>query len=67
VISVLVANTFPYNLAHLPAVTVPCGAADGLPVGLQLAGAPLADVRVLQAAYAYEQTGAWTARRPSLA
>jgi aspartyl-tRNA(Asn)/glutamyl-tRNA(Gln) amidotransferase subunit A len=67
VISVLVANTLPYNLAHLPAVSVPCGDADGLPVGLQLAGAPLADARVLQAAYAYEQARAWRPQRPSLA
>lgn len=66
VISALIANTFPYNLAHLPAVTVPCGEADGLPVGLQLAGAPLADARVLQAAYAYEQTSTWQQPRPSL-
>jgi aspartyl-tRNA(Asn)/glutamyl-tRNA(Gln) amidotransferase subunit A len=64
VISALIANTFPYNLARLPAVSVPCGVAGGLPVGLQLAGAPLADAQVLQAAYAYEQTGSWQAGRP---
>ncbi len=66
VISALITNTFPYNLAHLPAVSVPCGDAGGLPVGLQLAGAPLADARVLQAAYAYEQAASWQARRPPL-
>lgn len=67
VISALIANTMPYNLARLPAVSVPCGDVDGLPVGLQLAGAPLTDTRVLQAAYAYEQAGPWHARRPKLA
>jgi aspartyl-tRNA(Asn)/glutamyl-tRNA(Gln) amidotransferase subunit A len=66
VISALIANTFPYNLAHLPAVSIPCGHADGLPVGLQLAGAPLDDARVLQAAYAYEQTNTHEQRRPLL-
>jgi aspartyl-tRNA(Asn)/glutamyl-tRNA(Gln) amidotransferase subunit A len=66
VISALIANTFPYNLARLPAVSVPCGDASGLPVGLQLAGAPLADARVLQAAYAYEQTGPWQQKRPRI-
>ncbi len=67
VISVLIANTMPYNLARLPAVSVPCGDVGGLPVGLQLAGAPLADTRVLQAAHAYEQARPWQARRPPLA
>jgi aspartyl-tRNA(Asn)/glutamyl-tRNA(Gln) amidotransferase subunit A len=67
VISALIANTFPYNVAGLPAVSVPCGQSDGLPVGLQLAGAPLDDLRVLQAAYAYEQTSGWHQPRPEIA
>src|SRR5689334_22675892 len=29
VINALIANTFPYNLAHAPAISVPCGTADG--------------------------------------
>lgn len=41
-------NTWPFNAARVPAVTVPCGAgADGLPVGLQLAGAPFSEARLL--------------------
>ena len=40
----------PANLAGLPAVTVPVGFADGLPVGLQIVGRPLDEVSVLQAA-----------------
>lgn len=65
VVMALIANTMPYNLAHLPAVSLPCGLADGLPVGLQLAGAPFDDVRVLQAGYAFEQATDWDRRRPS--
>jgi aspartyl-tRNA(Asn)/glutamyl-tRNA(Gln) amidotransferase subunit A len=43
--------SYPFNLSHGPAVSVPCGLTDeGLPVGLQLAGPRLADDLVLRAA-----------------
>ena len=43
-------HTYPYNLTRLPAGSVRAGfAADGMPVGLQLVGHQLGDVRVLQA------------------
>jgi aspartyl-tRNA(Asn)/glutamyl-tRNA(Gln) amidotransferase subunit A len=58
-----VTNTMPYNFAHLPAASVPCGFAGGMPVGLQLAGAPFDDARVLRAAHAYEQSTEWHRRR----
>ncbi|NLF14038.1 MAG: Asp-tRNA(Asn)/Glu-tRNA(Gln) amidotransferase subunit GatA, partial [Anaerolineaceae bacterium] len=45
----------------LPAISVPCGfTAEGLPLGLQLVGAPLDEVRVLRAAYAYEQVASFS-------
>ena len=64
VISAAIVNTMPYNFAHLPAVSVPCGFSDGLPVGLQLAGGPFADALVLRAAFAYEQATDWHRQRP---
>jgi aspartyl-tRNA(Asn)/glutamyl-tRNA(Gln) amidotransferase subunit A len=46
--------TVPANLAGIPAVSVPCGRVNGLPVGLQVMGKPFEDERVLDVAYAYE-------------
>ncbi|HLC45111.1 MAG: glutaminyl-tRNA synthase (glutamine-hydrolyzing) subunit A [Candidatus Doudnabacteria bacterium RIFCSPHIGHO2_01_FULL_50_11] len=45
----------PINLAGVPAMSVPCGFVDQLPVGLQLIAPHFAEERLLQAAYAYEQ------------
>ncbi len=59
--------TGPYNLAGLPAISIPAGFdAAGLPIGLQLVGHAWQDARVLRAARAYERATDWTARRPPL-
>ena len=47
--------TVPVNLAGIPAISVPCGRAGGMPVGLQIMGRPWEDERVIDVAYAYEQ------------
>ena len=48
--------TSAYNLSGSPAVSVPCGVAEGtLPAGLQLAAAVGADALLLSAAHAYEE------------
>jgi aspartyl-tRNA(Asn)/glutamyl-tRNA(Gln) amidotransferase subunit A len=47
--------TAPANLAGIPAISVPCGRVDGLPVGLQLMGRQFEEERIIDAAYAYEQ------------
>lgn len=47
--------TIPVSLAGLPAVSVPCGLSQGLPVGLQIIGAPFNEAGILKVAHAYEQ------------
>jgi aspartyl-tRNA(Asn)/glutamyl-tRNA(Gln) amidotransferase subunit A len=46
--------TVPMSLAGIPAISIPCGLADGLPVGLQLAGPAFSENRLLDAAHALE-------------
>lgn len=46
--------TVPANLAGLPAISIPCGSVDGLPVGLQLLGRRFGERTILNAAHAYE-------------
>ena len=59
------ANTRPFNYLGLPAVSVPCGFdPNGLPIGLQIAGRPFAEARVLQVADAYQRDTDWHTRRP---
>ncbi len=58
--------TVPVNMAGLPAISVPCGFVDDLPVGLQLIAKPFAEETLFQAAHAYEQTAGWHSRRPVL-
>jgi len=50
------ANTTPVNLANLPAVSVPAGEADGLPVGLQLVGPKFGEETIINAAAAVESS-----------
>lgn len=48
------------NLAGVPGISLPCGMTENkLPIGLQLLAAPFDEVRLMQAAYAYEQAHRW--------
>lgn len=60
----LLRNTRPFNVWGLPAISVPCGFTEGgLPIGMQIAGAPWREDVVLRLAHAYEQATAWHKRR----
>jgi aspartyl-tRNA(Asn)/glutamyl-tRNA(Gln) amidotransferase subunit A len=56
--------TYPFNLTKNPSASIPCGFADGLPVGLQVTGALYDDLTVLQACAAYETAAgaSWPSR-----
>ncbi len=58
--------TIPANLAGLPCISIPCGASDGLPVGLQIMGRPFAEGTLLRVAYAFEQSTDFHLRRPPI-
>jgi Asp-tRNA(Asn)/Glu-tRNA(Gln) amidotransferase A subunit family amidase len=61
------ACTLPVNMAGLPALSVPCGLADGLPVGLQLMGPAWSELSLLRLGRAYEAITAaadWRALKP---
>lgn len=58
--------TIPVNLAGIPAISIPCGMADGLPVGLQIIGKALDESTVLRAAHAFEQNTGYHKERPEL-
>ena len=47
--------TLPGNVAGLPGISLPCGLADGLPVGVQFVGKPFDESTLLRLAFAYEQ------------
>ncbi len=59
--------TAPFNLAGLPALSVPCGFTDGkLPIGLQLISRHWGEAKALQAGHAFEQATQWHNQRPNI-
>ena len=58
--------TIPVNMAGLPAISLPCGTHEGLPIGLQLIGKLLDESTLLRAAGAYEAATEWHKMRAGL-
>ncbi|MCL2615687.1 MAG: Asp-tRNA(Asn)/Glu-tRNA(Gln) amidotransferase subunit GatA [Dehalococcoidia bacterium] len=55
--------TMPINIAGVPAISIPAGFVDGLPVGLQIIAKPFAEETILRIAHAYEQSTGWQQRK----
>ncbi|MBV9850102.1 MAG: Asp-tRNA(Asn)/Glu-tRNA(Gln) amidotransferase subunit GatA, partial [Armatimonadetes bacterium] len=58
--------TIPANMAGLPAISLPCGSSNGLPIGLQLMAPAFAEETLFRLAYAYEQATDWHTRQARL-
>lgn len=58
--------TIPVNLAGLPALSVPCGFQDGLPIGLQLIGKPFDEGTLFRIAHSFELRTDFHRRRPPI-
>ena len=58
--------TLPVNIAGLPAISIPCGFSQGLPVGMQLIGNHLSEETLLRIGHAYQQATRWHEAKPEL-
>jgi amidase len=55
----MIPNTAPFDITGHPAMNVPCGMVDGLPVGMMLIGRHFEEGTIYRAAAAFEQAGDW--------
>ncbi|HEY55202.1 MAG TPA: Asp-tRNA(Asn)/Glu-tRNA(Gln) amidotransferase subunit GatA [Dehalococcoidia bacterium] len=58
--------TLPINIAGVPAISIPAGFDDGLPIGMQVIGKPFGEEAILKVAYAYEQATEWHKQRAGI-
>jgi aspartyl-tRNA(Asn)/glutamyl-tRNA(Gln) amidotransferase subunit A len=64
---IMLRNTRPWNVYGLPAISIPCGFSEsGLPIGLQIIGAPGMEGMVMSLAHAFESQTEWHKRRPEI-
>ncbi|TDR15416.1 Asp-tRNA(Asn)/Glu-tRNA(Gln) amidotransferase subunit GatA [Marinomonas communis] len=59
--------TLSINLAGIPAMSIPAGFAEGMPVGLQIMGNYFAEAKLLNVAHKFQQATDWHTKNPSLA
>jgi amidase len=52
-------NTQPFDHTHHPAMSIPCGLSEGLPVGMMLVGRHFEEATIYRAAQAFEQSEDW--------
>jgi amidase len=55
----MVSNTMPFDVTHHPAMAIPCGMSDGLPVSVMLIGRHFDEATIYRAAHAFEQAEDW--------
>lgn len=58
--------TIPVNLAGVPGISIPCGFANGMPIGMQIIGKPLDEETIIRTAYTFEQNNDYHKRFASL-
>jgi aspartyl-tRNA(Asn)/glutamyl-tRNA(Gln) amidotransferase subunit A len=58
--------TLPINIAGVPAISIPAGFTDGLPIGMQIIGKPFGEENILKIAHAYQQATDWHKRKPEI-
>ena len=55
----MITNTAPFDITHHPAMAIPCGMVDGLPISMMLVGKHWDEPTIYRAAHAFEQSGDW--------
>ncbi len=60
------ACTLPINIAGVPAISIPAGFANGLPIGMQIIGKPFSEETLFKVAYAFQKATDWHLKKPVL-